>query len=123
MALGAPYTGEVELDAIMDRFEADNANFSDSECVLLGLLAATVEAVFQAQTSGVARDRLAERLQDAGGNANAPVTAALLMHIATVARQVRTELLNTVAGLTAAELRDADGEVAAQDFASNGPVH
>lgn len=123
MALAAPYTGEVELDAVMDRIEADLAAFSDSECVLLGLFAALIEAVFQAQTSGVARDRLAERLTDANGDRNAPITSALLRDIATVASRVRNELLNTVAALTAAELVATDGEVAAQQFELNGPVH
>ena len=123
MGLVAPYTGEVELDAVMDRFEADNANFSDAECVLLGLFAAVIEGLFQAQTSAVARDRLAERLADGAGNINAPVTAAALRDLATVAKQVRTELLNTVVGLTAAELADCDGEVAAHQFTLLGPVH
>mgnify|MGYP001585035805 CR=1 FL=1 len=73
--------------------------------------------------SAVARDRLAERLADGAGNVNAPVTAAALRDLATVAKQVRTELLNTVVGLTAAELADCDGEVAAHQFTLLGPVH
>ena len=123
MGLVAPYTGEVELDAVMDRFEADAAAFSDAECVLLGLFAAVIEGLFQAQTSVVARDRLAERLADGAGNINAPVTAAALRDLATVAKQVRTELLNTVLGLTAAELAATDGEEAAHQFTLLGPVH
>ena len=123
MALAVPFAGEAELDAVMDRFEADAAAFSDSECVLLGLFAAVIEGLFQAQTSTVARDRLAERLADGAGDINAPVMAAALRDLAIVAKQCRTELLNTVVGLTAAELANTPGAEATHQFELNGPVH
>ena len=122
MGLVAPYTGEVELDAVMDRFEADAAAFSDAECVLLGLFAAVIEGLFQAQTSAVVRDRLAERLLD-GTVPAAPICSALLRDLAINATRARQELLNTVAGLTAAELAACDGEVAAHQFTLLGPIH
>ena len=121
MGLAAVYAGEVEINAVAERIEPE-ANVNDAaEAVILAIFATLVEAVFQAQTSGVARNRLGERLLDANGDANAPACSALLRDIANAARQCRTELLNTIAALTAAELLATDGDN--HNWALNGPVH
>ena len=121
MGLAAPYTGEGEIDAVADRFEPE-ANIDDAEeALVLSIFATLIEAIYQAQISGNARNRLAERLQDANGDANAPITSQLIMHIATVASKVRNELLNTTAALTVAELVATDGE--AHDWTALGAVH
>ncbi len=121
MGLGAVYAGEVELDVVMDVFVAEAAFDDAEESVLMGLFAALIEAVFQAQTSGVATNRLGEGLLDANGDANAPITSAALRDLANNASKIRNELLNTTVGLTAANLLATDGDN--HNWALNGPIH
>lgn len=121
MGLAAVFAGEVEMDAVMDRIEPE-ANIDDAEeSVLLGVFATLIEAVYQAQISGLATNRLGERLLDANGDANAPITAALLRDIANNASKIRNELLNTIAALTVGELLATDGDN--HNWALNGPIH
>ena len=120
MGLAAVFAGEVEMDAVMDRFEPEANVDNAEEAVILGVFATLIEAVHQSQISGNARNRLGERLLDANGDANAPACAALLRDIANAARQCRTELLNTTA-VTAAELLATDGDN--HDWTQLGPVH
>ncbi len=122
MALAAPYTGEVELDAVADRFEP-LANIGDPESVFLGLLSAVIEGVFQAQTSAVARNRLAERLVDADGIAVCPNISALLTFLGSNAAHLRREIRLITNAPTDAELAATDGEVAAQQYTLLGPIH
>ncbi len=121
MGLAAVYAGEAEMDIVMDRIEPE-VNVDDAEeAVILGVFATLIEAMYQANISGNARNRLGERLLDANGDANAPACAALLRDIGNQARQCRTELLNTIAGLTPAELLATDGDN--HDWTQLGPVH
>ena len=122
MGLAVPYTGEVELDVVMDLFEGSDADITDIQAVVLGLLAAVIEAIFRAQTSGNARNRnLVEELRDANGNRRAPVLAALVMDIASKAPTLRNELLAINNAPTAAQLVATDGDN--HDFTTLGPVH
>ncbi len=121
MGLGAAYTGEDELTTVMTTFEP-LANIDDAEeAVYLGLVAALIEATFQAQTSGNARNRLAERLVDADGIHIAPTIAALLTWLAGHAQQMRQELrLYNGAASDAQRLATADDN---HDWTNLGPVH
>ncbi len=120
MALAAPWTGEVEMSTIAGRFEP-LANINDAaEALLLGFFAGLIEALFLSQNSGLAVNRLAERLI-VGGNRVAPVTAAALRDLANNCAIIRTELLTAAPTLTVADLEGADAE--AHNFALNGPVH
>lgn len=121
MGLAAAYTGEGELDTVMDTFEPlaniDNAE----EAVYLGIVSALIEATFQAQTSGNARNRLAERLVDANGIQIAPTIAAFLTWLASNAQQMRQELRLYNASATDAERLATDGDN--HDWSNLGPVH
>lgn len=122
MGLAAPYTGEGELDIVMDTMEQVDADISDIQAVVLGLLSAVVEAIFRAQTSGNARDRnIVEELRDANGDRRAPVLSALITKIASEAHILRNELLALNNAPTAAQLLATDGE--AHDFLTLNPVH
>ena len=124
MGLAAAFAGEAAIDAVADRIEPE-ANIDDAEeAILLAIFATLIEAVDAAQRSGNARNRLGERLLDANGDANAPICSQLLMQIASVAGLCRNELLNTVAGLTEAELlATVDSDASDHVWANNGPVH
>ena len=122
MALAAAYLGEVELDVVMDLIEGSDADITDIQAVVLGLLAAVIEAIFRAQTGGNARSRtIVEELRDAAGTRRAPVLAALVMDIASKAHILRTELLAINNAPTAAQLVATDGDN--HDFTTLGPVH
>ena len=122
MGLAEPYTGEGELDIVMDTMEQVDADISDNQAVVLGLLSAVIEAIFRAQTSGNARDRnIVEELRDANGDRRAPVLSALIMKIASEAHILRNEILALNNAPTAAQLLATDGE--AHDFLTLDPVH
>ena len=121
MGLAAPYTGEVELDVVMDLFEGSDADITDEQAVILGLLAGAIEGIFRAQTSAVARNRsIVQELRDAAGNRRAPVLAALVMDIASKAHILRNEILAINNAPTIAQLIACDAD---QDFTLLGPVH
>lgn len=119
MALAAPYTGEDELDTIMDDIEAavggnpaitvDDAE----EAVFMGLVAAVCQGAVEAQASTNARRRFAEAF---GAH-----TVMLVNQIVTLAPLVRAEILEASTGLTVAELAGAEGD--AQDWGNLGPIH
>ncbi len=122
MGLAAVYAGEVELDVVMDAITDVDADITDIQAVVLGLLGAVVEAIFRAQTSGLARDRnIVEELRDANGDRRAPLISSLITKIASEAPHLRNEFINLNAGPTAAELLDTDGDN--HDFATLPPVH
>lgn len=121
MGLGAPYIGEAELDAVMDRIEPEAGIDNAEESMILGIFACLVEALFAAQTSGNARNRLAELMLNAAGDRVAPVCSAVLMDLASKAPIMRNEILQSFAGLTVAELRDTDDTGHAWE--NLGPVH
>ncbi len=121
MGLGVAYTGEAELDAVMDRIEPEAGIDNAEESMILGIFAALIEAIWAAQTSGNARNRLAESMINAAGDRVAPVTSAVLADLASKAPIIRNEILSTFAGLTIAELRDTDDTVHAWE--NLGPVH
>ena len=89
--------------------------------MVLGIAAALIEAVFAAQTSGNARNRLVESMINAAGDRVAPVFSAWIMDTASKAPIMRNEILQTFAGLTVGELRDTDDTVHAWE--NLGPVH
>lgn len=121
MGLAAAYLGEAEIDAAATAFEPA-ANIDDAEeAVFLGYLSGLIEAVFQAQTSGVARNRLAERLLDAAGTAVAPNIAELLTFIGSRAGILRQELRIAANVPTDAERLATDGDN--HNWALLGPVH
>ncbi len=122
MALALAYTGEAELRTVMDAFEASDADITDIQAVVLGLLAAVVEAVFRAQTGGNARNRnIVEELRTAAGDRRCPVLASVVMDIASKAHILRNEILAINAAPTIAQLIATDGEN--HDFTTLGPVH
>ncbi len=121
MGLGVAYTGEGEITTVAETFEP-LANIDDAEeAIYLGLVAALIEATFQAQTSGNARNRLAERLVDANGIHIAPTIAALLTWLAGHAQQMRQELRLYNGAATDAQRIDMDDTV--HDWGNLGPVH
>lgn len=121
MGLGAAYQGEAEVDACADQFEpADNIDDAE-EAVFLGYLSGLIEAVWQAQNSGNARNRLAERLVDANGVRVAPNIAELLTWIASRVNHLRQELRNVAETPTDAERLATDGDN--HDWTQLGPVH
>ena len=121
MGLAAVYAGEAEMDIVMDTFVA-LANIDDAEeAVYLGLIATLAEATFQAQTSGNARNRLAERLVDANGIAIAPTVATFLTFLAGHAQQMRQEFRLYNAAATDAQRLATDGDNHA--WGNLGPIH
>lgn len=126
MGLAAPYTGEDEIDVCADQFEpADNINDA-AESLFLGYLSGLIEAVWQAQNSGVARNRLAERLVApvGPGGANVPVApniAELLTWMASRANHLRQELRLVTDAPTDNERLATDGE--AHNWADLGAIH
>ena len=121
MGLGAPWAGEAEVTTVAETFEP-LANIDDAEeAIYLGLVSALIEATFQAQTSGNARNRLAERLVDANGIQIAPTIAAFLTWLAGHAHQMRQELRLYNAPATDAQRLDTDDT--AHDWSNLGPVH
>ena len=121
MALGVAYTGESELNAVMDRIEPEAGIDDAEESMILGLFAAFIEALWAAQTEGNARNRLAEFMINAAGDRVAPVTSAVIADLASKAPIIRNEILSSFAGLTIAELRDTDDTVHAWE--NLGPLH
>lgn len=120
MGLNAAYTGEGELNTVMDDIH-DNVGdivgegtvLGDMQAGLLGLWAAFIGAVFAAQNLGTGtRDRIAD---DVG-----PQTASMIMNIASQVDVLHQEII-TSSTLTAAEIEaTADPEA---DFTALGPVH
>ena len=121
MSLGVAYAGESELNAVMDRIEPEAGIDNAEESIILGLFAALIEAIWAAQTSGNARNRLAELMVNASNDRVAPVTSQVLMDLASKAPIIRNEILSSFAGLTIAELRDTDDTVHAWE--NLGPIH
>ncbi len=126
MGLGAIYAGQAELDIVMDTFVAladiDNAE----ESVFLGILSCLVEAACQAQDSGVARNRLAERLVNATGpgGANisiAPTVSRLLVELGSACHIMRQELRAYTAAASDAQRLATDGTN--HDWALLGAIH
>lgn len=121
MGLASAYTGEGELTTVMTTFEP-LANIDDAEeAVYLGLVSALVEATFQAQTSGNARNRLAERLVNADGVQIAPTIAAFLTWLAGHSQQMRQELRLYNAPASDAQRLATDGDN--HDWSNLGPIH
>lgn len=121
MGLAAVYAGEAEVDACADQFEPAANIDNAEEAVFLGYLSGLIEAVWQAQNSGVATNRLAERLLDAAGTAVAPNIAELLTFIGSRANHLRQELRIAANTPTDAERLATDGDN--HDWALLGPVH
>ncbi len=121
MGLAAPYTGEAALDAVMDRIEPEAGIDNAEESVILGIFAALVEALFAAQTSGNATNRLAELMINAAGDRVAPVCSAVIMDLASKAPIMRNEILQSFAGPTIPDLRDTD--VGAHSWENLGALH
>jgi hypothetical protein len=126
MGLAAPYTGEDEVSACADQFEPAADIDDAAEALFLGYLSGLIEAVWQAQNSGVARNRLAERLVAAvgPGGANvqvAPNIAELLTWIGSRANHLRQELRIVADAPTDNERLATDGE--AHNWPDLGPVH
>ncbi len=122
MALANPWTGESEVTAVADRIEPEAGIDNAEESVLLALAAALIEAVWAAQTSGNARNRLAESMINAAGDQVAPVFSQWLMDLASKAPIMRNEILQSFAGLTIAELRNTDDNNN-HAWENLGPVH
>ena len=121
MGLAAVYAGEVELDVVMDTFVA-LANIDDAEeSVFLGILSCLIEAACQAQDSGVARNRLAERLVDANGIQIAPTVSRLLVEIGSACHIMRQELRAYNAAATDAARLATDGDN--HNWALLGAIH
>ncbi len=119
MGLSAAYTGEAELDVLMDDIH-DNVGVivgegdlpGDAQAGLLGLWAGFIGAVFAAQSSVNATVRVADGV--------GPQTASMIMNIATQVNVLHAELIAS-ATITAAEMADtADPEA---DWTAIGPVH
>lgn len=126
MGLSAPYTGEGEIDACADQFEPANNIDDAEEALFLGYLSGLIEAVWQAQNSGVARNRLAERLVAplGPGGTNIPVApniAELLTWMASRANHLRQELRLVADTPTDGERLATDGE--AHNWAALGAIH
>src|SRR3990167_4560998 len=115
MALAAAVvmTDNDDLDAVADRFEADDATLSDAECVFFAAVATVVRFANIAQNTANARDRLGERC--------GPHTAQLMMQIATMAPHVEREIIATIGSLTQAELAGGLGDEAAHLATNLGP--
>ena len=111
MALAAPYTGEGELDALMDLIEPIAGIDDAEEAVLLGLFAALVRGINEAQLSAVARNRIAENI--------GPHTAMAFMNLTTVSHLVEREF-DEISGISATELAAPEAD---QDWSLLGPVH
>ncbi len=119
MALAGAYTGEDELDTVMDDIEAATGGnpaiiVDDAEeAVFMGLLAAVCQGAVEAQASTNATRRFSEAF---GAH-----TVMLVNQIATLAPFVRAEILAVSTGLTVAELKAAEGD--AHDWVNLGPIH
>lgn len=122
MGLAAAYVGEAQLTIVAERIEPEAGIDDAEESIILTMFAALVEATFAAQTSGNARNRLAELMLNAAGDRVAPVCSQFLMDLASKAPIMRNEILQAFAGLTVGELRDTD-DVANHDWANLGPLH
>jgi len=119
MGLSAAYTGEAELDVLMDDIH-DNVGditgeadlIGDAQAGLLGLWAGFIGAVFASQSSVLATDRIADGV--------GPQTASIIMNIATQVNVLHAELIASSL-ITAAEMAaTADPEA---DWTALGPVH
>ena len=120
MGLSAAYTGEAELDTVMDDVHdnigviaADETDaVGDAQSQLLGLWGGFIGAVFEAQRSVTATVRI--------GDGVGPQTASILMNIATQVNELHREFTESTTA-TAAELQaTADPDA---DFTALGPVH
>ncbi len=119
MGLNAAYTGEGELDVVMDDVH-DNVGtivaeanvLGDMQAAILGLWGAFLGALFEAQRSAVARDRIGDDL--------GPQNASMIMNIAAQVNQLHREFTEA-STVTAAELQDAADPEA--NFLALGPLH
>ncbi len=121
MGLAAIYAGEAEVDVCADQFEPADDIDNAEEAVFLGYLSGLIEAVWQAQNSGNARNRLAERLVDANGIRVAPNVAELLTWIGSRANHLRQELRLVDDAPTDGERLATDGDN--HDWTNLGAVH
>ena len=119
MGLNAAYTGEGELAIIMDDvhdnisdIDAEANVLGDMQAAVLGLWGAFVGALFEAQRSAVARDRIADAI--------GPQTASMIMNIASQVNELHREFTEA-STVTAAELQDAADPEA--NFLALGPLH
>ncbi len=119
MGLSGAYTGESELDIIMDDVHdniGDVTNESntvgDAQSQLLGLWGAFIGAVFEAQRSATATVRIADGV--------GPQTASMLMNIATQVNELHREFTESTT-VTVGELQAAADPDA--DFTALGPIH
>ncbi len=90
--MGLVWIGEDEMETVIAAWEGTAAFAADAEeAVVAALFSSLVEALFQGQGS-TTRTRWAELLVDADGNVCAPVTASVIMDIATKAHIMRSEM-------------------------------
>lgn len=117
------WTGEDEVETVIDAWEATAAFAADAEeAVVAALFGALVEALFTAQESANVRTRWAELLVDANGDRCAPVLSHMVMELSTKAKIIRAELAQVASGPTAAE-NEAGWEGDAYDVANLNPAH
>lgn len=122
--MGLVWTGEDEVETSITAWEATAAFAADAEeAVVATLFSALMEAIFQAQESGNARTRWAELLVDANGDVCAPVTASIMMDLATKAHIVRSELEQVAGPAPTAAENEAAWEGDVYDVTNLNPVH
>ncbi len=121
MGLGAIFAGEAELDIVMDTFVALTDVDDAEEAVYLGILSCLIEATCQAQDSGVARNRLAEKLVDANDIQIAPTVSRLLVELGSACRIMRQELRAYNAAASDAQRLATDGDNHA--WSNLGAIH
>lgn len=121
--MGLVWTGEGEVETVITAWEATGAFAADDEeAVVAALFCALVEALYQGQVSGNARDRWAENLVNAAGDRCAPVVSMAIMDLATKAHIMRGELNAVAAGPTLQNMEDAwEGDV--YDITNLEPAH
>ncbi len=101
------WTGEDEMETVIAAWEATAAFAADAqEAVIAALFSSLIEALHVGQTS-TTRTRWAELLVDSNGDKIAPVAAQAIMHLATNAKTIRTELNQVASGPTAQNNEDA----------------
>lgn len=117
------WTGEDEIETVATAWEATAAfTQDDPDAVIATLFGAIVEAMAQAQESGNTAVRWAEALVDSNGDNCAPVTAYMVMELATKAHIMRGEIGQVASGPTAQENEDAfEGDT--YDVANLAPAH
>ncbi len=101
------WTGEDEIETVIAAWEATAAFAAHAEeAVVATLFSSLIEALYQGQSS-TTRTRWAELLVDSNGDKIAPVAAQAIMHLATNAKVIRSELNQVASGPTAQNNEDA----------------